>query len=222
MALPLLALLAAAAAAAAMMPACVVKAEKGFVEPATLAALMDCQAQKRAGFKGDAETLGDFQRTEVREYLGRHPDRASTDDGAQKADPKVAKQKLRSRQAAAANAERLPEKDRAEFQGLNEQLWGMSNNGQLGVTPDMAKTIVGYLQKQQGGVSAEMSALLGSLEKDGSKLSHGSMRMLKKAARDAKGEGLDLGIEDQSTETWLLDPKTDPEPGEQDPSPAVN
>lgn len=215
----------AVSAYAAPLPACVTKTKLGFNEPPTLKALMGCQAGKRTGFKGNAEAFGEFQRGEVQEYLARHPERASTDEsgeGAGEDDSKAGKQKRRSREAAAANAERLPEKDRAEFQGLNEELWNMSGDGQLGVTPDMAKAIVGYLQKQQGGVSAEMSALLGSLEKDGSKLSHGSVRMLKKAARDAKGEGLDLGIEDPSTETWLLDPATDPAPGEKDPSPALN
>ncbi|MBI5596267.1 MAG: hypothetical protein HY928_09300 [Elusimicrobia bacterium] len=221
----LLALAVSVSASAAPLPACVTKTKLGFNEPPTLKALMGCQAGKRTGFKGNAEALGDFQRGEVREYLARHPERASTDeaaDGTAEDDSKVGKQKRRSREAAAANAERLPEKDRAEFQGLNEELWNMSGDGQLGVTSDMAKTIVGYLTKQQGGVSAEMADLLGSLEKDGAKLSHASMRKLKKAARDAKGEGLDLGIEDPSTEQWMLDPTTDPAPGEKDPSPAVN
>ena len=212
-------------AGAAPFPPCVRRAKHGIDEPRTLQGLLSCQEKARARFKAPDEAatdaLGDFQRSEVRDYLVRHPDRASTADDS-KLTPEVAKQKQRSREAAHANAERLPQAERAGFEALGDKLWSQSGDGQLGVTPDMAQEIVKFLNQQQGGVSAEMSDLLGSLQKDGPKLTHGSMRRLKKAARDAKGEGLDLGIEDASTEKWLLDPATDPAADEKDPGPNVN
>lgn len=217
--------LAAAAHAAGLAP-CVRKAKSGYDEPKTLPALLRCQERARAGKEASEEAL-ELQRAEVRDYLARHPERASADEppASKPADPDaglspaVKAQKARSRRAVKANAERLPEGDRAAYEGLSEGLWAMSGDGEKGLTPEMAKEIVGYLQKQQGGVSAEMSGLLQSLTKDGAKLSHGSVRRLKKAARDAKGEGLDLGVADEGMERWLLDPETDPPPGATGPHP---
>jgi hypothetical protein len=221
----------AAAASAAPLPACVKKTKAGYDEPKTLPALLRCQERARAGKAAGEDSL-ELQRAEVRDYLARHPERASAGEppAATPAPPRAADpdaglsptvkaQKARSRQAVAANAERLPEGDRAAYAELSEGLWTMSGDGEMGLTPDMAKEIAGYLQKQQGGVSAEMSGLLQSLTKDGAKLSHGSVRQLKKAARDAKGEGLDLGVADEGMERWLLDPETDPAPGEKGPHP---
>ncbi|MBI3298490.1 MAG: hypothetical protein HYZ75_10025 [Elusimicrobia bacterium] len=225
-------------ASAADLPPCVRRTKQGVDEPRTLQGLLGCQEKSRGRYRAAddaaAEAFGEFQRAEVRDYLARHPERATTDSPEtakaparpswdQKGlTPEVAGQKRRSMEAVQNNAQRLPQADRAEYDTLGDQLWTQSGNGQLGVTPEMAQEIIGYLNKQQGGVSAEMADLLGSLQKDGPKLTHGSMRKLKKAARDAKSEGLDLGIEDESTETWLLDPETDPAPGEKDPSPNLN
>ncbi|TPW21355.1 MAG: hypothetical protein FD126_768 [Elusimicrobia bacterium] len=219
--LTLLLSLAVSAQAAGPVPTCVKKTKQGYDEPRTLGALLRCQARARKGLAADEATT-DAQQAEVHAYLTRHPDRADSgdDDGDDSGlKPEVLAQKLRSRQAATANAARLPAGAQVEYTELSEQLWGMSGDGQKGLTPQMAQEIVRYLQKQQGGVSVEMSDLLQTLSKDGSKLSHGSMRKLKKAARDAKGEGLDLGIEDESTERWMLDPTTDPQPGEKGPYP---
>lgn len=202
-------------AAHAAPPSCIKKTKQGYDEPKTLPALLRCQERARKNIITD-ESVMDFQQAEVRDYLARHPERASTDDTLK---PEVAAQKKRSQEAVTKNAERLPEADREAYQALSDQLWGMSGNGEKGLTPDMAKEIAGYLQKQQGGVSVEMQSLLGSLEKDGAKLSHGSVRKLKKAARDAKGEGLDLGVADEGIEQWLLNPETDPKPGEKAPHP---
>lgn len=220
-------LLFAATAMAATPPACVKKTKAGYDEPKTLPALLRCQERARAG-KAASEAALELQRAEVRDYLSRHPERASAEDPPAlkpPADPDaglspaVKAQKARSRRAVEANAGRLPEGDRAAYEGLSEGLWKMSGDGEKGLTPEMAKEIVGYLQKQQGGVSAEMSGLLRSLTKDGAKLSHGSVRQLKKATRDAKGEGLDLGVADEGMEAWLLDPETDPPPGAKGPYP---
>lgn len=213
--------LAVAVQGAAPVPTCVKKTKQGYDEPRSLGALLRCQARARKGLAADEATT-DAQQAEVRGYLARHPDRANSgdDDGDDTGlKPEVLAQKLRSREAAKANAARLPAGAQVEYTELSEQLWGMSRDGQQGITPAMAQEIVRYLQKQQGGMSVEMSDLLEGLSKDGSKLSHGSMRKLKKASRDAKGEGLDLGIEDESTERWMLDPTTDPLPGEKGPYP---
>lgn len=215
-AMPLGLLLLALTAQAADVPACVRKTKQGYDEPKTLAALLRCQERGRKNKVAD-EAVTDFQQAEVRDYLQRHPERASVGDEGLK--PEVSAQKKRSQEAVTKNAQRLPEEERQGYQDLSDKLWGMSGDGEKGLTPDMAKEIAGYLQKQQGGVSVEMQALLGSLEKDGAKLSHGSVRKLKKAARDAKGEGLDIGIADEGMEKWLLDPETDPAPGEKGPHP---
>ena len=226
-ALLLSALLAAALAAdqtPKSMPVCVRPTKTGFDEPKTLHGLLACQEKGRAALGGDdaaRDALDDLQRDETRRYLARHPDRADSGAGEKAPSEKVAAQKVRSRAAVQTNAQRLPEADRQGLQDLNEALWKMSGDGELGLTPAMAKEIAGYLGKQQGGVSAEMSALLGSLEKDGAKLTDGSVRQLKKAARDAKGEGLELGVE-PGMEKWLLDPATDPEAGAKDKTPAVD
>ncbi|TBR23860.1 hypothetical protein EPO15_05165 [bacterium] len=208
-------LLLAVSVYAAPVPTCVKKTKLGYDEPKTFAGLIRCQEKARGGVVDESVT--DAQQAEAREYLKRHPERASTTD--EKLKPEVAAQKKRSQEAVLNNAVRLPEEEREGYQELSDKLWGMSGDGEKGLTPDMAKEIAGYLQKQQGGVSVEMQALLGSLEKDGSKLSHGSVRKLKKAARDAKGEGLDIGIADEGMEKWLLDPATDPKPGEKGPYP---
>ncbi|MDE2291024.1 MAG: hypothetical protein KGL53_02980 [Elusimicrobia bacterium] len=216
--MPLAALLLSAAlpaAAGTLLPACVRPRRGGIDEPATLSGLLACQARARAAFQRDAsarEALGDFQRGEVRGYLARHPDRATTDDAAPASPSAPAPMpavEARSRAAVEVNGRRLPAADRAAYQKLDDDLWKLSGGGKLGLTPAMAREITGYLQKEQGGQSAEMSDLLRSLQKDGSKLSDGSVIRLKKAARDAKGEGLDLGV-DPKLEKWLLDPKTDP------------
>lgn len=209
--------LALPAAASSTVAACVKKTPKGYDEPKTLSALLKCQERARGG-KAASEAALEAQRAEVRDYLSRHPERASVDEGpaAKKPDrpvpEKVRAQRAASDRAMKKNAERLPEGDRAAYEALAGDLWSLSGDGEKGLTPEMAKEIVGYLQKQQGGVSVEMRGLLESLSKDGAKLSDGSVRQLKKAARDAKAEGLELGVADEGMEAWLLDPATDPPP----------
>ena len=212
----------ASVVSAALPAPCVRRTKAGYDEPKSFAGLLRCQERARAG-QAVTEAGSDAQQAEARDYLARHPERADAADenGMARLKPEVAAQKKRSAQAAAANAARLPAGDQEALQDLNDKLWKMSANGELGVTPDMAKEIVGYLQKQQGGVSVEMDGLIKSLSKDGAKLSDGSVLKLKKAARDAKGEGLDLGIADEGMEQWLLDPKTDPAAKDSD-GPPVN
>ncbi|MBI4679470.1 MAG: hypothetical protein HY748_18000 [Elusimicrobia bacterium] len=228
-----------AVAAWAAFPSCVSKGQDGYEEPATLRALLDCQGKaqeyyrSRGGAKRDR--FDDFQKSEVRQYLARHPDRADAGaapaedsgkphadrqaqaDEPAKASPDAAEQKERALKAAKANASRLEEGRQAGYEGLNKKLWEMSDDGRAGVTPAMAEEIVKRLQDQQGGVSVEMRSLLDALQKDGGKLSDGSMLKLKGAARDAKAGGLDLGV-GADVEKWLLDPETDPKATEAQPS----
>lgn len=215
-------------------PPCVRRLKKGLQEPATLPALVRCQKRARSkhlsGLKGPAsmealDRLDDFQRAEVREYLLRHPDRASMEEpeklpsrsegggdvlipgfGGSREVPPGEKT-----QPAALNMERLVPEQAADFLQLRESLLRQSPGGAAGVTPAMAQDIIRYLNKQQGGVSVEMRDLLQAVEKDGVKLSHQTMLKLKRAARAAKSEGLNLGI-DPSLEKDLLDPATDPTP----------
>ncbi|MBI5208356.1 MAG: hypothetical protein HY927_00110 [Elusimicrobia bacterium] len=238
-----LALALASTAAWAEFPACVRKAKGKFVEPPTLRKLLDCQAKARAGIDPRDEArwdrLEDFQKGEVREYLARHPDRASVDPdppepprakaNATPAEPdtvqetgneaaaKVREQKKRSQDAARSNASGLSEEEQESAAALQQKLWEMSKNGASAVTPDMAHEIVRHLQQQQGGVSADMKDLLDSLQRDGANLSDGSMLKVKKASRDAKKSGLDLGV-DPNLEKWLLDPDTDPKAKQPQPA----
>lgn len=239
-----LALALASTAAWAEFPACVRKVKGKFAEPATLRKLLDCQAKARTGFDAHDEArwdrLEDFQKGEVREYLARHPDRASVDPDppaparpkatAKPAEPdppreenneaaaKVREQKKRSQDAARSNASGLlPEDEQESAMALQKKLWEMSKNGASAVTPDMAHEIVRHLQQQQGGVSPDMKDLLDSLRQDGANLSDGSMLKMKKASRDAKKSGLDLGV-DPNLEKWLLDPDTDPKAKQPQPS----
>ncbi|MBI5622416.1 MAG: hypothetical protein HY924_01420 [Elusimicrobia bacterium] len=223
-------------AAWAGFPACVKRgAGAGYDEPASLASLLDCQDRARGTYRAGGGKLwdrfDDFQREEVRQYLARHPDRADADAGRPKPkspagkpverkasaeaaaqdEEEAARQKERALMAGSANAGVLAPEERGGQAELGKKLWELSDGGKKGMTPAMAQEIVKRLQEQQGGVSVEMMALLGALQKDGAKLTDGSMLKLKDAARDAKAEGLDLGV-GADLERWLLDPETDPEP----------
>jgi len=187
------------------------------------------------------EGFGEFQRAEVRDYLSRHPRRADAgeDDGGAateaaagrvagvgagaapgsgKTGPGKSGTEL-SRAALLENEQKLPEELRGGYRELHDLLWKKSDNGQLGVTQGMVQDVLGYLQKSQGGVSVEMSELLKAVGRDGPKLTDETMGMLKKASRDVKGEGLELGIK-PDVEKDLLNPQTDP-PG-RPPGPPVN
>lgn len=59
--------------------ACVENVEGGYDEPDTLEALLACQETLRHG-RPVPEAFAERQRTEVRDYLTRHPERASTDE----------------------------------------------------------------------------------------------------------------------------------------------
>lgn len=205
---------------------CVTKSRSVWREPATLDALLDCQARRRgdwiAAYQDEQgseppasalDQLDAFQRKEAASYAARHPDRAQA-GGDQSpsagSDGAFAAQQRRTAAAMQDNDQKVDPGTARDLDALNASLASSSRNGTLGITPDGAKSIVDYLSKQQGGVSPDMQALLDSLSHDGGKLSDKSMVELKQAARTAKDAGLDLGVDDK-LQTWLLDPTTDPE-----------
>jgi hypothetical protein len=196
-------LLASVASAKTSGPeACVKRTKSGYDEPATWAALRDCQDKALEKFvsahrdMSDAEAAkaDDFQRAEVQDYLKRHPDRAGDSGGG-------GVSVMPSGPPAAAE-----DPDIAELQTtLNKE----AGDGKNGLTPQMAGQIADFLQKKQGGESQDMQDLLQSLKRDGGNLSDESALRLKRAARDAKQTGLELNI-DPKIRDWLLDPSTDP------------
>jgi hypothetical protein len=181
---------------------CVKRTKSGYDEPATWAALRNCQdkamdkyvSAHRDMSDADAAKADDFQRAEVQDYLKRHPDRAADSGGS-------GVSVMPSAPPAAAE-----DSDAADLQAtLNKE----AGDGKNGLTPQMAGQIADFLQKKQGGESADMQGLLQSLQRDGGNLSDESALRLKRAARDAKQAGLELNI-DPKVRDWLLDPSTDP------------
>jgi hypothetical protein len=210
---PLAALLCVAPCWADGLAPCVQKSASGVIEPATLAALRDCQDTNLAAYEkahpnlsdDEADRLDDIQRAEVREYLSRHPSRAAlSEPPAAGNDLKLPAPSGRSTPPAA------PGTQIDGLDALTATLAQEGGNGSQGITPQMAQQIADYLNKQQGGMSADMSALLSSLQKDGPNLSDESALRLKQAARAAKAQGINLNLPDPKVEQWLLDPSTDP------------
>lgn len=200
---------------------CVRRTSEGWREPATLDALRLCQDRLRSRWiagheraKGRApdgkalDELDDFQRAEVRGYLSRHPERAHSEEPAVKPAVKPALQASGKDGAAAAPG----------LKELGTALEADSEGGKRGITPEGARQIVEYLNRQQGGVSPDMKLLLDSVSRDGPRLQHDTMLRLKRAAREAKGAGLDLGVE-PGLERWLLDPAQDPPEDSSGPNP---
>lgn len=188
---------------------CVQKTAGGVIEPATLADLRDCQDKNLASYEkahpslsdDESDRLDDLQRAEVRDYLSRHPERASM--SAPASSPAPAK-------TSAPASVSAPAPDAGGLDALAAALKQEAGNGSQGLTPQMAQQIADYLNREQGGMSSDMQALLDSLKKDGGTLSDESALRLKQAARAAKAQGLELNLPDPKVEQWLLDPNTDP------------
>lgn len=207
MLLPVLAVLSAlAAAAAGSGPArCA-----GAKDPKSLDALMACQdrafakaseryVKKKRGVPPPdvEERWRDAQREEVRAYLARHPDRAHV--GPDDVPPAVD-------ETPPAHAEQK------DLDSLKARMWRDSDGGRRGITPEIAAQLTKYLKDRQGGqVSSEMQDLLDAVQKDGPKLTDGTVLKLKSAARQAKSEGMDLGVSPQ-VEDFLLHDEQAPEP----------
>jgi hypothetical protein len=187
---------------AAQGPApCVQKAKGAVIAPASLDDLLSCQRQAL-----DAAAAAYAQKNDGR----LPPDELMAQwQGQQAAETQAFSKRARKKPGASLATETgaLGDEDR-----LKADLWKKSDDGKKGVTPEMSAEITEYLNQKQGGVSPEMKDLLDSLQKDGVNLTGDSMLKLKKAARAADGEGLDLGI-DQKMKQQLLDPATDPQPG---------
>ena len=122
-------------------------------------------------------------------------------------------QELKGTPTEAASAGAI--KPQPEGDGLAElktKLEAASPKGSRGITPEMAAQVRDHLLKKQGFISPQMEQLLRATASDGVNLSHETMRMIQDAAREAKGAGLDLGV-DERTEKMLLDRNATGEPG---------
>ena len=196
---PLLALLLlglALPASSAAFPACVRKRKGRYQEPATLSALIRCQQilrdkhivrQKKRGFTlstADQEALEDFQREEVRNYLGRHPDRATMAEGPNAAEPKGKKRKKSADDPQEHPAAPPPDGEPQP------------------PSPEMVRGMVENLRMQSGD-RPDLKDLSSSIELDGATLSPGTLSKLKAIARKAKSEGTDLNLSPEA-ERWLL------------------
>ena len=203
--IPFAALLACAvfAGAAGGFPACVKPKDPADKAFPSLDALLRCQRGARKRFQASLklppgslprdeqwDRLDDFQRAEVREFLKRHPERASHEEDAAQTPP--------------VSSSTSSARDR-DLDMLSTALQARSDGGKKGITPEMAREVVEYLKEKQGGTSPDMTELLGAVAADGANLSEATMSKLRRAARAAKSQGLDLGV-DPDIERELLKP----------------
>ena len=100
------------------------------------------------------ERWRELQRSEVRDFIRRHPDRSVGRDRGPASRP--------GRRAALS-----PQ----DLDALRQDLLEKSDQGRKGITPEMAAEIVNTLMKQQGSVSNDMTDLLNAVQKDGPNLS---------------------------------------------------
>lgn len=203
-------ILAALLAAPARAASCLGKDAAGDDDPPTLEALQKCQAKDRKAYAervkartGRAPTaealerLDDLHRSEAGVYLSRH---VQTGD---------------DRPAPSAKRGRAPDATGPDVDALRAAMLEKSEGGKKGVTPEMAADMRAFLQTKQGGVSPDMQELLDATAKDGPNLSNETMRKLRGAAKQAKAQGMDLGIAPE-TEKQLLEgeiPAGDGKPG---------
>lgn len=180
--MPLLLLAALLSSWARAFPVCFDPKAAPEKAPESMDALRVCQGKKRAAFVKNLkrkpgkdvppavlERLDAFQRKEAGAYAATHTEG----------------------EEPTADAEKPKDGDLGD---LKELLRQQSDDGKRGVTPEMAREIIGNLEAKQGFVSPEMQDLLKHLSADGSRLSHASVRRLKTATQAAKKEGLDLGV----------------------------
>jgi len=205
-------LLAGPAAAAG----CVGADPEGADDPATAEAFQACQAKQRKAFiksvtgrtgraptEAALERFDDRARAEAATYFSRHTqtgdDPSPAPAAAEKASDHVSVEK-----AGGADAK--------DVDALKAAMVEKSEGGKKGVTPEMADDMRKFLEQRQGSVSPDMERLLQSTSRDGANLTQGTMQQLRGAAKQAKGQGLDLGI-DPSMEKALLHDDLEPAPG---------
>lgn len=188
-------------------PACVRKRKGRYQEPATLGALVRCQQilrdkhialQKKRGYPlsiADQEALDDFQREEVRNYLSRHPGRASMEEG-----PNAAARKGKKKKKGAENPE-PPGEDAPPPDGKAPAAVPTEGAAEA-PAPEVIRGMVENLRMQLGD-RPDLQDLASAIEMDGATLSPWTLRKLKAVARQAKTEGTDLNLSPEA-ERWLL------------------
>jgi hypothetical protein len=208
--------LAAAPASAAVRPKSCLHDSSG-AAPASLDALLACQDKARAAAVAAAQSKGtplteaqldaldEFHRAEARKFLAQSqlvisgpppaPGAGSSNSGSSTG-------KLGG--VTAADLARVDAKTGASIQGLQGRLQAAAGDGKNGITPSMADDIRATLTSAQGSISPEMQDLLNSVQKDGGKLTPGTMIQLQSAGKAAKASGLNLNI-DANTEKALLE-----------------
>jgi hypothetical protein len=200
MLVPALLVVLAAVPASALKPASCLSPASG-TAPGDLDSFRACQAKARAAAVASAANNGapltpaqldrfdDLQRAEARKFFAK-PALVPTSGG-----------KLGGN--SAANLSRVDPKTGAAISGLQARLQASAGDGSGGVSPAMAGDIQSTLQQTQGSVSPDMQNLLDAVSHDGGKLTPGTMKLLQGAGQEAKGQGLDLGI-DPGVEKQLL------------------
>ena len=212
MLLPALLVVLTAAPAAALKPAsCLHASAEG--ASSSLDALHKCQAKARAAAVAAAaakgtplteaqlDSIDDYQRVEARKFFAQ-PQNVVT--GSPATSDAQAAPSEKSRAASAANLARLDPKSRDAVAGLQGRLQAAAGDGKDGVSPAMADDIRTTLLQAQGSISPDMQSLLDAVSHDGGKLTPDTMKKLQGAGREAKGAGLDLGL-DPEMEKQLLE-----------------
>ncbi len=155
------------------------------------------------------EEIDDAQRAEAKEFLERS---GTVIDGTNKNDRGLGGLSEQDRARASPG-------DADALKGLEQRLHEAAGDGKNGITPSMGRDILDTLTQRQGGVSPDMKALIDSVVKDGGKLTPETMKQLQGAGQQAKGAGLDLGI-DKGVEKSLLEHDFDKDKDAPPPPPA--
>lgn len=174
-------------------------------EPPTLAALLDCQKRKLRRVKAkDHDWFEERQRAEVRDYVARHPDRATLQEPGEEAPPRPDPPAELSREIERADS--VPADDvKTDTRSLERLIWKRAEEapGERLSSEKSAAALRYIRDNNKGEVGAETVDLLEAMTRDGGRPSEETVRKMRKAALDAKGRGLQLGI-DPEVEDDLL------------------
>lgn len=206
------------AAPAAAFPDCA-RAGKPPKDRPFLQDVLDCQERERAKLRetrrragrepsaAELDALDSHQREEVRAYIARNQSAEAVAEAppepAEPTRPRGAAKGGKLGGLADKDLERATPEQAKGLEDLQRRLHEQAGDGSRGISPAMAKDIEETLLRRQGHVSPEMAELLKAVSKDGGTLSHDTMRRLSDAAKAAKAEGIDLGV-DKKTEEGLL------------------